>query len=95
MIKDLIPYIIAVLAVLTAVWYREDAMRFEALYTNSQANQEHLIKRIRKVYDDKLQTEKRNKELEQAALQDKQDKVVFDWYADISNSSVIKQLQAD
>lgn len=92
MIKYLIPLVIVVLAVLAALWYKDKARHFEELYTNSQANNELLIKHIRKVYDDKLQTEKRNRELEQAALQDK---AVFDWYSDISNSSVVKQLQAD
>lgn len=90
--KYLIPLIIAILAVFYGWWYKQEAERKEALYVNSRANNELLISRMREVYNDKVETDRRNAELEKAALEDK---AYFDWNADISNSAVIKRLQAN
>ena len=90
--KYLIPLIIAVVAVFAAWWYKQEANRANALYANSRANNELLINRMRKVYDDKLETDRRNAELEKAAAEDK---AYFDWNANIANSAVIKRLQAN
>ena len=53
-------------------------------------NNHVLITRIKKVYDDKVATDLRIKELEQEAIKDKE---VFDWNIDISNTNVIKGLK--
>lgn len=90
--KYLITLIIAVIAVFYGWWYKQEAERKETLYANSRANNELLINRMRKVYNDKMETDRRNAELEKAALEDK---AYFDWNADISNSAVIKRLQAN
>jgi len=88
--KDLITLIIAVLAVFYGWWYKQEAERKDALYVNSMANNKVLITRMREVYDDKLETDRRNAELEKA---EKEDKTAFDWNFNIANSPVVKQLQ--
>lgn len=90
--KYLIPLIIAVIAVFYGWWYKQEAERKDALYANSMANNRVLITRMREVYDDKLETDRRNAELEKA---EKEDKTAFDWNFNIANSPVIKRLQAD
>ena len=76
-----------------ASWYQEELERVSGLYSTSQANNNLLIKKVKDIYNDKRETERQNALLEQAA--EKEDKTHFDWHADIANSSVIKQLQAD
>jgi hypothetical protein len=83
----------AVLAVCMALWYKEQARRANELYTASQANNELLINKVKDIYNDKLETDRRNALLEQAA--ETENKEYFNWHADISNSPVIKQLQAN
>ena len=57
-----------------------------------KGNIQLMEKRLEKEHADTLAISERNKELEKAAAKDK---AYFDWNADISNSAVIKQLQAD
>lgn len=88
-----IPLIIALIAVLAAWWYKQEANRVNALYANSMANNELLINRMRKVYDDKLETDRRRQQLEEEI---KKDKSGFDWNYDLSSNVVLlrfKQLQ--
>ena len=56
-----------------------------------KANVTFMEKKLEKEHADTLAISERNKELEEAVKQDKS----FDWNADISNSPVIKQLQAN
>lgn len=51
-------------------------------------NKSYLAK-LEKVYNDKVELNRKYKELEESAKSDKN----FDWFADISNSDVIKRLQ--
>lgn len=57
-----------------------------------QAQNLNLKKQLEKVYNDKMETDKRNANLEKA---EKLDKSGFDWYFDISNSSVVDELRKD
>lgn len=79
------------LGVLT-YYYHERAESYCEKWKNSEANNVFLIKQRKKDYEDTLAISERNKELEKAATKDK---AYFDWNADISNTAVIKQLQAD
>lgn len=77
---------------LCAVWYyRADAIEARKSLAVYQGNNEVLIRRLKKTYADKLETDKRNEELEKAAEEDKSD---FDWHYDISRNPVIMRLQA-
>lgn len=51
-------------------------------------NKNYLAK-IERIYNDKVELDRKYKELEKAAKSDKN----FDWFVDISNSDVIKRLQ--
>lgn len=51
-------------------------------------NKNYLAK-IERIYNDKMELNRKYKELEQSAKSDKN----FDWFVDISNSDVIKRLQ--
>lgn len=75
-----------------AYYYHARAESYCELWKNSEANNNLLIKQRKKDYADKLAISERNKELEKAATKDK---AYFDWNADISNTAVIKRLQAD
>lgn len=77
---------------LVAYFYKNQAEEQERLKKVYMGNNELLLGRIRKVYDDKVATDLRIKELEQEAIKDKE---VFDWNIDISNTNVIKRLQAN
>lgn len=74
-----------------AYYYHARANSYQKLWKNSQANNEFLLKQRERDYANTLQIAERNRELEQAAKEDK----AFDWNADISNSIVIKRLQAN
>ena len=73
-----------------AYYYHNRASSYCELWKNSEANNDYLIKQRRKDYENTLQISQRNKELEEEARKDD-----FDWMADISNSAVIKRLQAN
>lgn len=85
---------IAVLTViflgLVAYFYKTQAEEQERLKDVYMGNNHLLLTKIKKVYDDKVATDLRIKELEQEALKDKG---VFDWNIDISNTNVIKGLK--
>lgn len=89
-------YVIAIFLVIIGIlafWGYYNQRRAESfceLWKNEHANNDYLIKQRKKDHEDALAISKRNKELEEAARQDN-----FDWLADISNSSVIKRLQAN
>jgi hypothetical protein len=73
-----------------AYYYKNIAEEQEKLKDVYRGNNELLIGKMKKVYDDKMATDLRIKELEQEALKDKG---VFDWNIDISNTNVIKGLK--
>lgn len=64
----------------------EDVEKQKDLY---KQNNYVLINRVKKVYDDKVATDLRIKELEERAKED----LAFDWSVDISDSPVIKELK--
>ena len=57
----------------------------------AENNTELLKKTLEREHNDKIEISKRNEELEAAAKAD----TSFDWYADISNTDVVKQLRAN
>lgn len=57
-----------------------------------QKNQNQLIANIRRIYHEKTILQQEKIALEELALKDKS---LFDWHIDISNTSVIKRLQAN
>lgn len=68
---------------------------FERLATNYEAlmgNKMFLEKELDERNKEKILLSERNAELEKAAAEDK---AYFNWNADISNTSVIKRLQAN
>jgi hypothetical protein len=73
-------------------YYHEKSESYCSLYKNALANNNVLIKRMEKVYADTLEVSERNRKLEEEA---KKDKGYFDWYVDISNTSVIRRLRED
>lgn len=56
------------------------------------ANNQVLLKKIDEVYNAKMETDKRIKELQEEANKDKD---VFDWYYPIADTNVIRKLQAN
>lgn len=77
-------------AVLSALYYREDAATARLMMTQYKQNQEILFQNLQRSYHEKQELEDKNEALEQAASKET---ISFDWHADISNSTVIKQLQ--
>ena len=73
-----------------AYWQKRRADDMEKQKDLYKQNNHILITRIKKVYDDKVATDLRIKELEEEAIKDKG---VFDWNIDISNTNVIKGLK--
>lgn len=82
--------ILAIFFGLVAYFYKNQAEEQERLKKVYMGNNELLLGRIKKVYDDKVATDLRIKELEEEAIKDKS---VFDWNIDISNTNVIKGLK--
>ena len=82
--------LLAIFFGLVAYFYKNIAEEQERLKKVYMGNNELLLGRIRKVYDDKVATDLRIKELEEEAIKDKS---VFDWNIDISNTNVIKGLK--
>ncbi len=76
--------------ILTIGYYREKAIKSQKQNEIYQQNNTTLLNKLRRVYDEKIQLEEQNLELEKRA---KEDKTFFDWNADISNSAVIRQLR--
>lgn len=75
-----------------AYYYHERADSYKGLWKNSEANNNLLIKQRKKDHEDTMAISLRNKALEKEAAKDK---AYFDWNANISNTAVIKQLQAN
>lgn len=73
----------------TAYYYRNIAKEQEQLKEVYRGNNALLLGRLKKVYDDKMATDLRIKELEERAKED----LAFDWGVDISNSPVILELK--
>ena len=73
-----------------AYWQKRRADDMEKQKDLYKQNNQLLLTKIKKVYDDKVATDLRIKELEQEAIKDKG---VFDWNIDISNTNVIKGLK--
>lgn len=84
------------LLLLVVVYYKhvaEDERELKQFYC---ANNQVLINKVRKIYDDKLETDRTNEELRRAIAEDKDSS--FDWSADISATlpiRTIKQLHKD
>lgn len=87
--KFLISLVVTILFGLIAYHYKTVAEEQERMKNVYLGNNQVLLTRIKKVYDDKLATDLRNKELEEKAKEDK----AFDWSVDISNSPVILELK--
>lgn len=86
---------ILVVLVIFGIKYVERGKKITSLTTENNAlkgNISFMEKRFEKEHADTLAISERNKQLEKAV---KQEKSSFDWNADISNSPVIKQLQAN
>ncbi len=81
---------LSAVAVLSAIYYREDAATARQLMTQYKQNQEILFKNLQRSYHEKRELEEKNEALEQAVSEET---ISFDWHVDISNSAVIKQLQ--
>ena len=60
----------------------------KAIYSS---NNQLLIKKIREVYNDKVETDRTNEELRQAIARDKTSS--FNWHQDISNTAPIRTLK--
>ena len=84
-------FVCSVLFGFLAYYFHERANSYQELWKNGRANINLLITQRRKEYEATLAIHRRNQELEQAAKMDKS----FDWNVDISDSSVIKRLQAN
>lgn len=84
--------LVAIFFGLVAYFYKNQAEEQERLKDVYMGNNQLLLNKIKKVYDDKVATDSRIKELEQEAINDKE---IFDWNIDISNTNVIKRLQAN
>ena len=70
--------------------YQTKIKYLEQKLTLHQQNQHLLNNKIKEIYDAKIILEEQTKKLKQEALKDS-----FNWYSDISNTYVIKQLQKD
>lgn len=81
--------LLAIFFGLVAYFYKNQAEEQERLKKVYMGNNELLLGRIRKVYDDKVATDRKIRELEQRAKED----LVFDWNVDISSSPVILELK--
>ena len=86
----MIAILLAIFFGLVAYFYKNQAEEQERLKDVYMGNNQLLLTKIKKVYDDKVATDLRIKELEQEAIKDKG---VFDWNIDISNTNVIKGLK--
>lgn len=86
-----ISLLLALVAVCVALYHREESMYARQAMRTYQGNNEVLIGRLKKVYADKVEVDRRNAALEKAAAEDK---TGFDWHYNISRSSVIMRLQA-
>lgn len=84
-----IALLVAIFFGFVAYYYKNQSEEQERLKNVYLGNNQVLLTRIKKVYDDKVATDLRIKELEERAKED----LAFDWSVDISNSPVIKELK--
>ena len=73
------------------LYYKNVAEEQEKLKDIYCANNQVLINKVRKIYNDKVETDRTNKELRRAIAEDKNSS--FDWYQDISNTNPIIHLK--
>lgn len=71
------------------IYYKNVADEQEKIKSVYEGNNQILISKIRKVYDDKVATDRRIEELEKRASED----IDFDCHTDISSSPVIMELK--
>lgn len=83
--------LMAVFLGLVAYYYKNVAEEQERLKKAYKGNNELLIRRIRKVYADKVETDRTNEELRQAIREDKNSS--FNWSEDISSTLPILSLK--
>lgn len=82
---------LAVFLGLVAYFYKNQAEEQERVKNVYKGNIEVLIRRIRKVYADKVETDRANEELRQAIREDKNSS--FNWSEDISSTLPILSLK--
>lgn len=74
--------LLAIFLGFVAFYYKNVAIEQERLKDVYCANNQVLIDRVRKIYDDKVATDRTNEELRRAIAEDKNSN--FDWTTDIS-----------
>lgn len=85
-------FVVCFFLVLVIYLLYQDNLYQKNKYVVSNANNQLLIKKIKEVYNDKMETDRKIQELRDEA---KKDKSSFDWHYNIANSPVIKRLQAN
>ena len=85
-------FVICFFLVLAIYLLYQDNLYQKNKYIVSNANNQLLIKKIKEVYNDKVETDRKIQELRDEA---KKDKSSFDWNYNIANSPVIKRLQTN
>lgn len=88
----IISILAAFFSVMYGFYYKDKSNTLEMKNNALSANNELLIRKVKKSYEDTLEISKRNAELEEMA---KQDKDVFNWNTDISNSAIVQRLRKD
>ena len=73
-------------------YYHKKADEATQLNKKYQLSQNQLVTQLRRIHNEKIILQQQKTTLETCALKDK---IIFDWHIDISNTSVIKQLQAN
>ena len=85
-------FVICFFLVLAIYLLYQDNLYQKNKYIVSNANNQLLIKKIKEVYNDKVETDRKIQELRDEAEKDKSS---FDWNYNIANSPVIKRLQTN
>lgn len=75
---------------IAVVYYRAQAENLNRKSLFYQHNQNMLLTKIRRIYEENEKLEQANAELERLA---QQEQTTFNWYQDISDTFVIKRLQ--
>ena len=87
-------FLISIIIILSSgiKYYHKKAEDTIQLNKKYQLSQNQLVTQLRRIHNEKIILQQQKTTLETCALKDK---LVFDWHIDISNTSVIKQLQAN
>ena len=85
---NIILLFVCVLLIYMIIQYKAIISQKDHQIKIQQNNQTLLTQQIRKIYNEKIILEQENEELVKASKLDS-----FNWYQDISNTSVIKRLQ--